>query len=64
MVCTHLQHDPTGYEQEMQVAELLGWIDGELGGGNVVIGGDFNATPGFGASRVMEMAMGRGRAER
>ncbi|GMH52746.1 hypothetical protein TrRE_jg10339 [Triparma retinervis] len=63
MICTHLQHDPTGYEQEFQVAELLGWIDEELGGGNIVVGGDFNATPGFMPLRIMEKAMGRGRAE-
>ena len=63
MICTHLQHDPTGYEQEFQVSELLSWIEGDLGGGNVVVGGDFNATPSFMPLRIMEKAMGKGRAE-
>ena len=63
MICTHLQHDPTGYEQEFQVLELLDWIERELKGGNVIIGGDFNATPSYLPLRIMEKAMGKGRAE-
>jgi len=62
-VCTHLQHDPTGYEQEHQVVELLGWIESELGGGqsDIIVGGDFNAIPRFRGVRLMEEAMGQGR---
>lgn len=63
-VFTHLQHDPTGYEQEVQAEELLAWIWSGLGCVNVVLGGDFNGVPSFGAARLMERAMGEGKAGR
>jgi endonuclease/exonuclease/phosphatase (EEP) superfamily protein YafD len=60
-ICTHLQHDPTGLEQELQVEELLDWIEKlerDSGVGNVVVGGDMNSPPFFRGIRTLMKELG------
>jgi endonuclease/exonuclease/phosphatase family metal-dependent hydrolase len=57
-VCTHLQNDVTGFEQESQAAELIDFCN-ELDG-PIVVGGDFNSLPQFAAVRMLRQHFGGG----
>lgn len=52
-VCTHLQKDLTGYEQECQVKELLAFCDSLGAADRLVLAGDFNVCPAFRALRLL-----------
>ena len=58
-ICTHLQHDPTGYEQFLQALELIKFA----GGGNVVIGGDMNCGSSAAAVRTLGARYGEKNAD-
>jgi endonuclease/exonuclease/phosphatase family metal-dependent hydrolase len=55
-VCTHLQNDVTGFEQESQAAELIEFCKGLEG--PIVVGGDFNSLPQFAAVRTLRQHFG------
>lgn len=50
-VCTHLQNDTTGLEQESQAGELIEFCRGL--DGPIVVGGDLNSLPQFAAVRML-----------
>jgi endonuclease/exonuclease/phosphatase family metal-dependent hydrolase len=70
-VCTHMQHDVTGLEQEAQAEELLAFVSALRSGGGAstpaavllpaIVGGDLNSLPRSYAVRRLESALGGGR---